>query len=564
MAECLFGAALVNDCNAILIQGSDVADRNSHAWLADYFYLPPDFNADFAIDPRIQSVIVNLDLFVGLDQVLEGLYFRAHGPIAWSQWNLNFIDCCDVETTNSFRPGYFAHDTVSNDQLLQTFHQYTRGEAPAATSGITAQPEIGVSFQGLKFAKMERCSRSRTGFAELRMELGYNFLQGEDYHLGLNVQVAAPTGSRRDAEFVFDPTIGNGNHWEVGAGVTAHYLFWQAEAEDQHAGFYLDASITHINNGKEQRTFDLINRPNSRYMLAMKMGRPVNFLRAGATTGASVTSPPIAQFKGEYAPVANLTTLDVHVRSSIQADIAAMFNYTTNNWAFDLGYNFWGRSCERINLPDRPTSNCCPNLCTIEKDTWALKGDAAVFGFMSSGQGSLGTSDPVALSGTQCGATIQKGTNVDADVADCTGIDRLQNCGVDNAQFAFGRDAATGTGNFLVHTPGLTNTQDAIKTSIEPTFINCCDINFQRTRGISHKLFINGNHTWEFDGWSPYVGIGGSVEFASHSSDDNCLATAPDCTTSCADSCCPGECTKCLTCSVSQWALWVKGGVTFN
>lgn len=575
LAQCLFGSDLVN-CNQILIQGTDVEDRNATAWLADYFYLAPDYNAHFSIKPRIKNVLVNLDLYVGLDEWLDGLYFRAHGPIAWSQWNLNFYEPCDVITTNSFRPGYFAHNTVSNDQLLNTFGDYACGNAPESTSGFNNSSEIpllgiGILFEKLKFAKMDRQARSRTGFADLRLELGYDFFKSEDYHLGINVQVAAPTGSRRSAEFVFDPTIGNGNHWEVGAGVTAHYLFWQSDAEDKYVGFYLDASITHINNGTEQRTFDLCGRPNSRYMLAQKMGNVVDFLKTGSSTtdNENTVATPTSQFKSVFAPVANLTTVDVHIRSSIQADLAVMFNYTTSNWGFDVGYNFWARSCEKINVPDRSTKGCCPNLCTMDKDSWALKGDAAVFGFMSgpSGGATLAQNDPIPLSATQCGATIHKGTNADADVTDCTGVDRLQNCGVDNQLFAYGQDPnpVGSAAPLLVHSPGLTAGSDGIKTSSPAKFINCCDINFQPTRGLSHKLFLNGNYTWEKDGWDPHLGIGGSVEFANHTSDNNCQETAPDCNTPCTDSCCASDCcSECLSCAPSQWMVWVKGGVTFN
>lgn len=565
LAECLFGDDLVG-CNSIRIQGSDVADRNANAWLADYFYLPSDYDADFSINPKVTSGLANLDLYVGLDGWVDGMYLRVHGPIVWSKWDLKFNELCDQNFTNSHREGYFTWDGMSNDQLLETFGDYARGAAPLNTSGFDGasldQDSIGVAFQGLNYAKMERCSRSRTGFADLRFELGYDMLSCEDYHFGMNLQVAAPTGSRRQAEFAFDPTIGNGNHWEIGGGLTAHYTAWRCEAEDKSVSLFLDASFTHMNNAKEQRTFDLKCRPNSRYMLAEKMGTPTTLLTGGATSVASVA--PVKQFKGVYAPVANLTTVDVHVRANIQTDIALMVNYTSNNWGFDLGYDFWARSSEKISLPSTPTKDCCPSLCTMDKNQWALKGDAAVFGFMADNSGNLATNDPVALSATQCGATIHKGTNASADVADCTGVDSLQNCGVDNAQFAFGSQGA-GSATRLVHSPGLTAESDAVKTSVEPLFINCCDINFQRTKGLSHKVFGNVNYTWEMDGWSPYFGAGASGEFASKSSED-CCTDGPVCGgASCVDTCCDIEDSpNSLKCALSEWRVWLQGGISFD
>ncbi len=563
MAECLFGGDLHG--NSILIQGSGVANRDPQAWFADYFYLPPDYNASFCINPQIQNILVNLDLFVGLDNYVQGLYLRIYGPLTWSKWNLNFDEPCDISSTGSYSPGYFDAQAMLNPQLLHTFGEFAEGQSPQNTSGTAAQPRVGVSFEGLQFAKIERCARTRTGFADLRFELGYDFLQSDDYHVGLNVQVVAPSGSRRKAEFAFDSVIGNGNHWEVGGGITAHYSFWRSQDEDRVGGLYIDASVTHINNAREQRTFDLCGRPNSRYMLAEKVNRPVNFLRAGTTvTSQGTTTVPQAQFQGVFTPVANLTTLDVNVRASIQANVIAMFNFSTPNWGFDVGYNFWARTCEKISLDKQ----CCPNLCSDAPNTWALKGDARVFGYLVAASAPLPQFEPVALSATECGATIHNGTNATvANIADCTGVDSLQNCGIDNPQFAFARGTTAGSlDQLLVHTAGSLVTSDAIKTSVQPKFINCCDINLQRTKGMSNTIFANLNYTWDRETWRPYLGIGGSIEFGKHTSVDCGATSVPDCSGSCVDNsgCCSSSCSCCMNCALSQWAVWLKGGVSFQ
>jgi len=576
IAECLFGDDLFcNDCgNSIKIQGTDVVDRDAKAWLADYFYLPPDYDAQFSVKPQIQNILVGLDFYAGLDDWMDGMYFRLYGPVTWTRWDLNFCDACDVITSHSFRAGYFSSDAMdkswnlmadTTSAPLDTFGQFAQGQAPIATSGTFTQPNRGVTFQGLKYAKMERCARDRTGFADLRIELGRTFVQKDNYQVGIAFQLAAPTGNKRNAEFVFDPTVGNGNHWEVGGVLYGDYILWRSEDEDKHLGIYLNANITHLVTACEQRTFDLCNKPNSRYMIAEKLHRPINYLSAGTTSATilATATAPIAQFAGMFAPVANLTTVNVNVGAAVQADIVLMANYTCRSWEWDLGYNFWARSCEHISLPARPTNDYCVNLCTGDKDVWALKGDAQVYGFVASNDGShLSKGSAVALSATQCGATIHKGTNADADVADCTGIDSLQNCGVDNAQFAYGDTNHVR----LIHTPLQADAaSNHIKTSLEPKFINCCDINFQRTRGISHKLFTHLSYTWDSSSWTPFFGAGASVEFGQRSSDDCCKSTVLDCNSSCSTSSCCNVCSgDCLDCALSQWAVWVKGGITFD
>ena len=176
------------------------------------------------------------------------------------------------------------------------------------------------------------------GVAELRAEFGWDFWTSAWYHLGINIQGAAPTGTKRHAAFLFDTVVGNGKHWELGGGITGHYVFWANEEETRHAGFYVDANVTTLFNAREERTFDLIGKPNSRYMLAAQMGPNTQSLQNASGTLAT------NQFANEYTPVANLTTFDVKVNVGVQADIVAWFNYTNYGWSVDVGYNFFGRS----------------------------------------------------------------------------------------------------------------------------------------------------------------------------------------------------------------------------
>lgn len=620
IGKALFGDDLV-DCNKIIIQGSAIQGtaRNPNAWLADYFYLAPDYNSEFSIEPRIQNILVNLDLYVGLDNFAKGLYVRFYGPINWTKWDLKFSEPCDVITTGSYAAGYFnaAYDSgtnlfdgLPNNQLLQTFGAYAGGAHPlnslgTVVSGEINAPKLGVEFQGLNYAKIEPCAQMRTGFADIRGELGWNFCQNDRGHFGLNVQVAAPSGSKREARFAFDAVIGNGNHWEVGGGVTAHYVFWRCQTEDKHAGFYLDASVTHINKAREQRTFDLCGKPNSRYMLAQKMNRqlvesdyqlpilgavgPQDPAAPVLTTSSSSQSTlpttaqaslfggtdPIAVFGGLFTPVANLTTLFVNVGVAVQADVALMFSYSSDHWEFDLGYNFWGRSCERITRLDNSAPQCCPNLCS-DKDQWALKGDAHVFGFAARNAAQIsGIGAPGPLSATECAATIHNGTNAltTGSTTACPGVAVNTNCGVDNPTYAYFQGFNTAYRLLFFPTSQTSGGSDdtsgnQIQTSLQPKFINCCDINFQETKGISNKVFAHISHTWKSVSWNPYLGVGGFGEWGSNAGcDSGCGQSTPtvDCTTPCDNSSCSTSCcSPCLKAALSQWGVWVKGGITFN
>ena len=555
IAHCLFGSDLICDSscsNTIKVQGSGVADRDAKAWLADYFYLNCEYDGSFRVDPLIQNVVIDLDCYLDLGQWVEGSYMRLYGPVTWTKWETKFCvsDPATVLTT-SCSTGYFTPS--GSEVLLDSLADYFKGEAPASVDRVVFQP--------LKYAKMPICDETKWGFAELRAELGWNFWQDEDYHLGVGAHVAAPTGNKRKAEYVMQPVIGNGNHWEVGGTVHGHYIFWRSDDEEKQFGFYFDAVATHLFRTNEQRTFDLCCKDNSRYMLAARFRHPIS----GGTNGLKVqpnagnTGSPIApnssEFDNVYAPVANLTTTDVKVSVAVQADIVAMFNFQRRGFSWDLGYNFWTRSCESIECP-RECNPCNPDSIfnRTNQRRWTLKGDTRMFGFAAAqpGIGTIQQNDTIPLSATQSNATIHKGTNADFVDATLTSV-TLQNGGVDSAEFAL-----VGSGAFLarvIHTPttqgGFNANSDQIKSSRESIYLSTRDVALQETKGLSHKVFTTLSYNWDRD-WNPYLGIGGSGEWGKTDC-DNC--------TSCCSSTCVDNCVKC---SLSQWSIWLKGGFSFD
>ncbi len=573
IAKRMFGNDLDCKKKRITIQGSSIQgdDRDPNAWLADYFYLAPDYNSCFTINPRIKNFLVDLDLYVECNDLFKGMYLRLHGAINWTQWDLQFEEPCDVNTIEGYESGYMDWKAMSNGQLLGTFGSYACGATPLNTSGdiesfsegniqVPPRPKMGIQFMSLQYAQIDPRAQSRTGFADLRAELGWNFVQEENYHVGLNVQVAAPTGNQTSARRAFDPTIGNRNHWEVGGGLSAHYLFYHSKDGDGNAGFYVDLSLTHLNNAREERTFDLCGKPNSRYMLAAKMGPSV--LIVGSELQVNVVVPPAnstapqAVFESVYSPVANLTTVNIGVRRSVQADLVAMLNYTHKDWSFDLGYNLWAVTREKFSRPQK-YKQCCPNLCDGSRDEWALKGDARMFGYIAT------RTVAVPLSATQCTADIHNGNNnrTDSNTTDCPGDSTEQNCGVDNPLFAYDCSQPASSLVFKENT-GVSATTH-IKTSIQPLFINCCDIDLQATRGISHKIFTHLNYTWDRNGYTPYLGVGGFAEFGKN----DCKTCVPqiNCDQQCDNTCCkPNCCSDSIDCSLSQWGIWLKGGVSFE
>ena len=241
------------------------------------------------------------------------------------------------------------------------------------------------------------------------------------------------------------------------------------------------------------------------------------------------------------------------VSVGVQADLVAMFNFQRRGFSWDIGYNFWTRSCESIECP-RECNPCNPDSIfnRDNKNSWALKGDARMFGFAGADDTSIDITadDAVPLSSSQSNATIHKGTNADFVDATLESV-TLQNAGVDNPLFAITGDDP----QLVIHTPlsegGLNLPAQQIKTSIHTVFLSTRDVALQETKGLSHKVFTNLSYNWDRE-WSPYLGIGGSGEWGK--------TDCSDCTSCCSSSCID----NCVKCSLSQWSIWAKGGFSFD
>jgi hypothetical protein len=522
-----FGSSLV-DCNTIVIAGTAAPALDvTKDWMAENFYLPRDFKSTISFSPTVQNFLVDFNLFVGLDEWVKGLYFRVYGPVVNNRTDMHPCEKIIQEGVTGYAPGFFSSTTVAPNTLLTSALSFFNGNTTITVPGIITTP--------LLKAKIASNKQSVTGFAELRGELGWNYLH-EDYHFGINMQAAAPTGKRPHGEFLFEPQVGNGKHWELGAGLSAHWTMWRSQDEEKHLDFVFEADVTHLFNASQTRTFDLIGKPDSRYLLAEKVNlKPTSNLFGNTTAGGvgGTATAASSQFNAEYSPVANITTREVDVSIGIQGDIVLMLNYTHRGFSFDLGYNYWGMSHEDIELKD---SHCAP---AFPINTWALKGDAQVYGFAAD------TGNAIPLSATESMATIHQGTNI--PMAGATG-NPATNLGVDNAQFA--QTSADNPAVVINVSPTAPSVQ--IQTSIQPIFIDVDNLNIHgaETRGTSNKVFAHFSHTWiDREDWIPYLGIGFYAEFGNTNNDDNNSNST---------------CDHGISCALSEWGIMVKGGVSFD
>jgi|GEM_PF-2318135 len=572
--------------NIIKIQGSKVPDRDSCAWLADYFYLSETFDGEFTFAPSISNTIVDINAYIDLNMIANGLFAKIGVPLVHTQWDLQVQEKINNDSGGIIAGGRFSPDSIESDNLFTHALNFFTGHTPPVFSqegviGADTEALYTIHRQPLMAHHIESsCGKKRrTGLAEIRFQVGYDIVRNKDYHFSLSFAGALPASHKKKDYLIFSPQIGNNSHAEIGMGVSAHLGLWDDERRDITAGFYIDTLATHIVKAKERRTFDIKNKPLSRYMLAAKhvplvpaggpnriSGSAESFdldfdcLKENDITFSFVQDNELIfanyQFANEFSPVANLTTQDVMVSVAAQLDATAWFNISTKHIHIDLGYNFWIKAKDTIN-------GCGKNSkLHAEQNSWALHGDGQLFGYFDNSITVAGTqfsdssvaSKAIAIAASQSAATLNSG----APVVMQSSIDDLKghtnaNANADNALFAFAQTVPAAHGDSSIPLVSFENKNEtfqamevvtllpekSIQLSLDPIFLKETDIDLaQGQKALSHSFFGSISYNIkDHKRCASYVSLGGKIEFGSKQG---------------------------LVSSLSQWSMWAKFGLIFN
>ncbi|PKN03381.1 hypothetical protein CVU75_02535 [Candidatus Dependentiae bacterium HGW-Dependentiae-1] len=386
IADSLFGNTLFKevDCattspakRVIRVAGS--AEKNMDDprknWIADYSYLANNFKSSLFFYPLIQTISFDVGTYVGFD---HGFFMRFQAPLATTRWDIG----ADEVITPTTGGNGFHKIWHNNNNLVQSFLDYSCcGITPTRDSAL-GDP-TGTSYP-LGVSKICPWPEKKTGIADVHVDAGWNFVNNERHQLGIYARAVAPTGNRPEGLMLFEPLLGNGGHWEAGGGLTGHLRFWESDYENKQINFCFDAQITHLFNARQRRAFDLKKQgPLSRYMLAID---------------APLGSPHI-----NTTPIANLTYANIQTNASVQADIVALFNYASDTFTWNIGYNFWRVSCETISCYTPCTP--CEKTRGLQNGSWQM----------------IGTNSTIHKLGTNATATLLTPQDVDIDGARVSG-----------------------------------------------------------------------------------------------------------------------------------------------
>jgi len=407
---------------------------NSGSYDLDVYQMgmgPVTTNGTVQLDPRVYQTGADFLVYFGAHRSERGFWLRAHAPVG----------------VISINPVL----TYSNEDLTSV--DYPAGALGTIAAGDIAAPyeNIAQAFNGQEEAgflkKMQKgrigdCARTSSAqFGDLEASFGYNVYADECKHLGIAVTFSAPTGNKADGTYVLEPIFGRNGHWGAGGSILGHWRAWESDTDEKHFDLWLDGTAMHLFRSKHCRSFDLANGAGSKYLLVAKY--------AGTT------------FQNSIQNAVNITTIGIESTFAVEGNFALGFDFHWCNWSFMVGYEGWGRSCEKICL------DCsCPGSTDFSE--YAVLGRQTPYSL----QGSLiNLAEPC--------ATIGKSLPRAERANDTTIVD------------------ATNVSNRLP--------EDAL---------DALNIQGQRAHAAyTSKPFAQVQHTWTDSDYSPYLAISGGYEF---------------------------------------------------
>jgi hypothetical protein len=340
--------------NILCITGSAITDRSENQILADYFGLSPAFSSIVHVEPVWSNGLIDFSFFSSYNH----WYFTAHAPVVWNHARIDLDEIIIREGIDTpFPAGYMDAGVVP-----PAYRSFKEAIASGKTFG---------DVQPLLFGKIPPHHLAETKLSDIQFSIGYDVVNRERGYAGFNARFTIPTGTKPTSEYLLAPIVGNGHHWELGVGFEGRGLVWERN-EIQYTYIYLVMNIMHLFKARQLRSFDFYSNSantvascpqsgfGSRYILAKE------FNENGTYTGITV-------------PAINVSSFCCNVSNSLQCDLVLMIAYQHCGFGFDLGYNFYVRSKEKIEL----------NKSQFPENRYAFKGIQNVTGFNTQSNATL-------------------------------------------------------------------------------------------------------------------------------------------------------------------------------
>lgn len=513
--------------------------RNPRDIVADYFGLPTDFTGTLAIKPLIENAIIDINLYFGLQDSGPGLFLWINAPIVHTRWTLGLDDC--IACKEKFRgctefPRCYMYSgpntpildsecpnpdvsprtppvCPANSHLdVPRFLRNSKCTTQSIREALSGDFTFGDMTEPWEFGRFSFCPRSKTGLADIDVMMGWNIIQNDYAHFGFFGVTVIPTGNRPKARYIFEPMVGDGKHWKLGGGASAHLSIFPDDCWF-NMGLYAYGRAVHVFDTDQIRSFDF----------RRDEGEPTHILTRYMLLKEFNTAK---EYNGTMINAINFATRNCEVKVGLLADVSVKAFIAANGWEFDLGYNFYFREREKVCIKTE-----CP--CPIDSRLFGIKGLEGVC--CTSYQVANSDGNNIVRATEQSSTQPLNATQPEATMFDPQLPNNEAKVTITNPVVCFSWNSNIPAKDTPISQLTPKNCY-VVPSSTEPKLVTCADLDPRSAaQGEMRTNKVFGHLSYTFDScYTPFVGIGAEGEF------DACNNNA-----------------------LQQWGIWIKAGASF-
>lgn len=256
------------------------------------------------IDPKTIYNGALVSFLYDFSKVIKNLWFKINIPVLQVENDLRM----------KFAPS--GYDANEDAQVIQN---YLKGEYQDSRN-------LGTKQEALKYALIDG-KMSKSKFSDIDILLGYKFFDKKTKGSAISAILTIPTGNKPTGKYLFEPIVGNGDHWELGLALDN---FWEIFSKKHHSlKITFDAEYKYLFKNTQKRILSIKGANWGQYYLLGKNNSPTN--------------TPLT-------PAANVLTQDVRVCPGSQIDLDTKLLWSCCNFGINLGYNLFFREEEKVKL----------------------------------------------------------------------------------------------------------------------------------------------------------------------------------------------------------------------
>ena len=279
-----------------------------------------DLTGQISLAPDITTYGLRIDCLINLSKFLKRASLRLTVPMQHVEHDPHFqIN----RATNSSVGEKGIADYFDGQPMVQASEELDDNE----TSLRNLQ-------EPLQFGKIHG-KHCKDGVADLHIRLSYDPLHNQTWIVRLNGFLTISTTSGARSQWLFEPRLGSGGHWGLGAGIQATKTLWQdtEEAPSRTLEVLMDGRYHYFFGNHERRILGLKNNKGSQLNWS-------HYLLLGQNQTPRVL------------PAANVLAEDVRVKPGSQFEAMIMLAYRHEGSVFSIGFDSWFRQREMIRRRD--------------------------------------------------------------------------------------------------------------------------------------------------------------------------------------------------------------------